>query len=89
MIFSVGSLLCSGFQGCICVSVLGFSSLGGVFMIQVTTGMAHSDSIHLLKYFGAQLSQGKDNIGREIKTSRTRDKTWTPIKYHKHSSYLY
>lgn len=31
--------------------------------------MAHSDSIRLLKYFGAQLSQGKDNIGREIKTS--------------------
>lgn len=41
------------------VCLLGFSSLGGVFKIQVTAGMAHSESIHLLQYFGDQLLQGK------------------------------
>lgn len=55
---------------CVYAHVLGFSSLGGVFKFPVTTWMGHSDSIHLLrKYFGAQLFQGKDNIGRKIKTS--------------------
>ena len=53
-----------------CVCVLGFSSLGGVFKIPGTTWMAHSDSIHLLrKDFGAQPFQGKDHIGRKIKAS--------------------
>lgn len=31
---------------CVCVCVVGFSSLGGVFKIPVTTWMAHSYSIH-------------------------------------------
>lgn len=53
------------------------------FKIPGTTCLAHSYSIHLLrKYFCGQLFQGKDHIGRKIKTLQIKH-TASHIKYHK------
>lgn len=57
------------------------------FKIPGTTCLAHSYSIHLLrKYFCGQLFEGKDHIGRKIKTLQIKlqiKHTASHIKYHK------